>query len=154
LVALAGCGGGSGDGKKTERAAPRSEQERELAARRESLRGVPAADQTAFYQLATATGLLREHGALASLARPQRAHLRAELRAAAGRVRGLRPDAAALTRLRARLAPALHAALAAPVRGATGRRAGRAQLAAADRMTRALARFVASDPRFAALVPD
>jgi len=144
MLALAGCGGGNGgSGEKDTRAEARGEQERELAERQETLKGVPAADQAAFYQLATATGLLREHGALASLARPQRPGLNA-----------VRPEAAALSQLRARWTPQLDAALAAPARGAAARRAGRAELAAANRITHALDRFVRTDPRFAALVPD
>jgi hypothetical protein len=152
LLVLAGCGGGGGAERRREE--PRGEQEREQAERQQSLKGVPAADQTAFYQLATATGLLREHGALASLSRRQRPQMRAELSAAAGRVDTLRPRAAGLTRLRARLAPQLRAALAAPARGVAARRAGRSELAAANRITRGLDRFIRQDPRFAALVPD
>ena len=152
ILVLAGCGGGKSQPKQREE--PLSEQARELAERQEALKGVPGADRAAFYQLATATGLLREHGALASLSRPPRAGLRAELRAATHRVDAVRPRAATLARIQEGLAPELRAALAAPSRGAAARRAGRSELAAADRITRRLDRFVRRDPRFAALVPD
>jgi len=154
VLVLAGCGGGSDGAAKRKVEAPSGEQARELAARQAALKGVPTADRTAFYQLATATGLLREHGALASLSRPQRPRLHAVLSAANGRVRALRPGASTLSRLRDRLLPELRAALAAPHSGAAAKRAGRTELAAAGRITRGLDRFVRRDPRFAALIPD
>ncbi|HEV7363433.1 MAG TPA: hypothetical protein VGN71_03510 [Solirubrobacteraceae bacterium] len=131
--ALSACGGGArpGRGQRGE------EAEREAAKAK-----LPAADRIAFYQLATATGLLRASASAAARGRAAGAPIGAQLTAAAARVATLRPRDRALAALRDRLTAALQLG------------PGRASLAATTALVAGLQRYARSRPEYQALVPD
>jgi hypothetical protein len=148
LVALAGCGGGG------EPAKPESVQHREPGGEEaeldQAVRGVPKADQAAFFQVATAAGTLRRWAADVTVGQ-RVARERSALRGALARLRLLRPRDRRLRAARREALAALRGALAA---GPTDRAAARRGLARADRIRAAIDRVVRNDPRYSALVPD
>ena len=149
FVALAavmiGCGGGGNApsaGGETDHSAGRSTR-------------IPAADRTAFYTIATASGTLRRDAAPAALGQPGARLDRKELAALRGQVRAVRPRDPRLARLRTALAAALGAASRAPHGSAAALRvAAKRALQATDSINTGLDDYAALHPAVAGLVPD
>src|SRR4051812_17829414 len=173
-LAIAGCGSGSGgEGAKAGEASceslsgePRAECEKEKggsecerlateAEREEGERGeaagrINSADRVAYYQLATAAGLIRGNAAAVaqSASSPPRAG-DGELRSSAARVARLTPHDGVLKLVKVRVARLLRAANAG-----FGRADARAALHELRAIDRALNRYVRyREPAQAALVP-
>ncbi|HEY8866087.1 MAG TPA: hypothetical protein VIM22_04080 [Solirubrobacteraceae bacterium] len=146
LLGSAGCGGRSRERDRGEAAG--GEQARELRERGDQLKGVPTVDRSAYYEIATAAGLLRARSALVAGGRRVDGRLAAQVHAAGHLVDRTRPRDRALGALRARIAPILRRR--APPTPAAARR----ELAFVDSLTAALDRFVRGNPGYTALQPD
>jgi hypothetical protein len=149
----AGCGGSERKSKQEPAGEqggggePKGESEREAAEKRKALEKVPPEDSTAFYQLATTTGLLSGRAALISRGMVPRGG--AELKAATRRVRSLRPRDGDLQHIRDELLRTLGRTPAAgDARGA------RTTLAATSSLTLNLQAFTRKHPQYGALAPD
>ena len=140
VAALAGCGGG---GSPKPKAAPHRAGGEE-AERVQAVQGVRPRDLTAFYQVALASGQLRQWGAARGRHRP-------DLRQTAVRLRHVHPLNRTLIRARREARAGVRRALAArhPTRADSQR-----ALRRADRLRGLIDRVVRSDPRFSALMPD
>jgi hypothetical protein len=145
-VALGGCGGSERKTKGAE-GTPKGESEREAAQKRAALDQIPPQDSTAFYQLATTTGLLSARAAAVSYGRTPRGA--AELQAATRRVGTLRPRDGDLQRIRDQLIQTLRRA---PAAGDT--RGARTTLAATSSLILNLQAFTRKHPQYGVLAPD
>jgi hypothetical protein len=151
---LAGCSlGGDGGGEKHSEAEAGSEHERESREKREAAKGIPAADQVAYYQLAVGSGLLRAAAVEAEGGRALRGRRRAELRDVRRRVEALAPGDRGLVRARRDLLPEVRRLLDAS--SASRRRAAvRRVLSTCDAVNVRLRRFLRENPGIGASVPD
>lgn len=154
-----GCGGGDGPsgapGPEAEleaegEEAGLSEEERELAERADAAAEIPEADRVAYYQLATASGLLRARALAQRRGDPiPPDSTDPALRATQKRLDQLGPADHGLSYLDGRLAVGIGAVLHSP----DGAGAGVA-LRAVDRVNRELRDYVHREPLIAVLAPD
>ena len=146
---LAGCGGGG-----SQRAAEEGTSAAEEHGQAKALGRIPAADQTAFIQIATVIGTLRVRAAPVAIGKADRLASAAPLRDGRSQVAALHPDDPRLARLRDQLIPALTRFIRAPTSAAAARRAARGAIADADRIEARLRRYARVQPAIGALIPD
>jgi hypothetical protein len=114
----------------------------------------PTADESAFVEIARASGSLRGAAAPVAVGKAARLGGRTSMQSARRLVATIRPKDAKLAQLKSQIIDALRAALAARADASSQRRAAKTAMVATDAINRSLRKYAQHHPGLAQLIPD